>query len=226
MMDTSAEMLRVLIADRHELFRRGVSSVLLDGYPHWLSAQATSAEELHDLLAEQPADLVLLELGLPGLDGVAGIGQLRTMYPNCVLMVLGQREDRPAILECLDAGAQGYVSKAASPIQLLRAVETVLSGAVVAPASLAGGSVLLRVEAVQGKPCLMNFTGRQSDVFRLLAEGCATKTIARRLGLAVGTVKVHLGAIYRQLGVNGRLEALAKAHEVRLDELAFGEAQS
>ena len=74
----------------------------------------------------------------------------------------------------------------------------------------------------EAMPAIANLTGRQHDVFRLLAEGCATKTIARRLDLAVGTVKVHLAAIYRQLGVRGRLEALARVHACTSGNSEFG----
>jgi DNA-binding NarL/FixJ family response regulator len=96
-------------------------------------------------------------------------------------------------------------------------VETVLAGGVFAPGSLAGQPLReappapLPAAAEDLDPVIAQFTDRQRDVFLLLTEGCATKTIARRLDLAVGTVKVHLAAIYRALGAHSRLEALAKA---------------
>jgi DNA-binding NarL/FixJ family response regulator len=95
----------------------------------------------------------------------------------------------------------------------LRALETVLSGGVFAPAALAGAPSPppVHVSPTETSPLLAHLTERQIEVFQLLSEGCATKTIARRLGLAVGTVKVHLAAIYRVLGAHSRIEALAKA---------------
>ena len=109
----------------------------------------------------------------------------------------------------------GYVLKSTTLSQLLRALETVLSGGVFAPAALAGVPPSppppVHVPQAETNPLLAHLTERQIEVFQLLSEGCATKTIARRLGLAVGTVKVHLAAIYRVLGAHSRIEALAKA---------------
>ena len=127
--------------------------------------------------------------------------------------MLADTDDRTAILESLGAGVNGYVLKSTTLSQLLRALETVLSGGVFAPAALAGAPPPPPGHTPQSEisPLLAHLTERQIEVFQLLSEGCATKTIARRLGLAVGTVKVHLAAIYRVLGAHSRIEALAKA---------------
>lgn len=218
----------VLVADQQELFRRGVIGVLRESWPQWSCAHATGIEDLKHLLAREAANLLIVELGLPGLGGTTGIQQLRALHPHCTVVVLGESDDRATILESLGAGAHGYISKSATPTQLLRAVETVLCGAVVAPASLAGRQLPLEAPRRQAQQVpaatLPGFTGRQADVFRLLAEGCATKTIARRLNLAAGTVKVHLAAIYRQLGVHGRVEALARFRDMIVADLVSGEA--
>jgi DNA-binding NarL/FixJ family response regulator len=130
--------------------------------------------------------------------------------------VLSDQDDRAAILTCLEAGAQGYILKSTNPDQFVRALETILTGGLFAPASLSGVPIHPPMptyrQDLQYSPVLAHLTERQRHVFELLAEGCATKTIARRLDLAVGTVKVHLAAIYRTLGASSRLEALAKAH--------------
>ena len=143
---------------------------------------------------------------------MTGLRRLREQFPDQKIVVLADSEERETILECLAAGANGYILKSATLGQLLRAMETMLSGGVFAPAALAG---LPQPAAPAREPqatCLaVHLTERQIEVFHLLSEGCATKTIARRLGLAVGTVKVHLAAIYRVLGAHSRVEAIAKA---------------
>ena len=110
-----------------------------------------------------------------------------------------------------------YILKSTSPDQFIRALETILTGGLFAPASLSGTPIHPPVSQYRPdlklNPVLGHLTERQRHVFELLAEGCATKTIARRLDLAVGTVKVHLAGIYRTLGASSRLEALAKAHQ-------------
>ncbi|HET8995922.1 MAG TPA: response regulator transcription factor [Acetobacteraceae bacterium] len=222
------EALCVLVADQQELFRRGVIGVLRDSWPLWSCAHASGIEEIRHLLAREAANLLIVELALPGLGGPAGIQQLRALHPHCTVVVLGGSDDRATVLESLGAGAQGYVAKSATPTQLLRAVEAVLCGAVVAPASLAGRHLPAEAPRPPSRQAPAaappGFTGRQADVFRLLAEGCATKTIARRLNLAAGTVKVHLAAIYRQLGVHGRVEALARFRDIAIADLVSGEA--
>ena len=147
------------------------------------------------------------------LGGIAALHRLRQEFPHQKIVVLADTDDRTAILESLGAGVNGYVLKSTT-------IEPTL-------ASAGNGTVRWRVRAgrtrgrtppptvhlpqAETSPLLAHLTERQIEVFQLLSEGCATKTIARRLGLAVGTVKVHLAAIYRVLGAHSRIEALAKA---------------
>jgi len=204
-----------LIADRHSLFRRGMFGLLHESRPGWSVAEAGTVDDVWTHLQDNEPDLLLLDLELPNLEGADGIRRLRALCPTQRIVVMADSDARETILECLAAGAQGYVLKSSNPAQFLRALETVLSGGVFAPASLTGApvrppaAVPRAVESIE--PLLSTLTDRQRDVFRLLAEGCATKTIARRLNLAVGTVKVHLAAIYRLLGAHSRMEAMAKA---------------
>lgn len=206
-----------LIADRATFFRRGLTGLLQESRPGWRLTEAGTFDEVLAQLHAGAPELVLLDLQLPGLDGIDGLRRLRALCPAQSIMVLADSDDRGTILDCLAAGAQGYVLKSANPMQFLRALDTVLSGGVFAPASLTGVPLRAPVAAaapspeLNMQPLLATLTDRQRDVFRLLAEGCATKTIARRLDLAVGTVKVHLAAIYRLLGAHSRMEAMAKA---------------
>ncbi len=210
----SANRIGVLIADRHDLTRLGMLAVIGDARSDWSGHGAAGMEELR---GKAPlASLLVVDLNLPGLDGIAGIRRLHAEYPDRTLIVLSEADDRETVLACLTAGAQGYILKSANAAQILRAIDTVLEGGIHAPASLTminPHSPARRSMIEDGtEAALTQLTDRQRDVFRLLQEGCATKTIARRLDLAVGTVKVHLAAIYRALGVRGRLEALAIVH--------------
>jgi DNA-binding NarL/FixJ family response regulator len=198
-----------LIADRATLFRHGLRGLLKEHRPDWSCAEAGTPDEMLAHLRAEPVDLLLFDAQLAG--GIDGLRVVRHEFPQQKIVVLADSDDRAAILECLAAGANGYVLKSTTMGQLLRALETVLSGGVFAPAALAGGPVPAAVVETETSPLLAHLTDRQIEVFRLLSEGCATKTIARRLGLAVGTVKVHLAAIYRVLGAHSRIEALAKA---------------
>ena len=201
-----------LIADPATLFRHGLRGMLKEHRPGWSCAEAGSLDEVMAHLRVEPVDLVLLDLQLGGPNGLATLRQLRQEFPHQQFVVLSDSNERAAILECLTAGANGYILKSTTLPQLLRAMETVLSGGVFAPAALAGTPPpAAKAADTDMSPLLAHLTDRQVEVFQLLSEGCATKTIARRLGLAVGTVKVHLAAIYRVLGAHNRVEALAKA---------------
>ena len=209
MLDEFVEI-TVLIADRGTLFRHGLRGLLREHRPGWSCAEAGSLDELLAHLRAEPVDLVLFDLQL-GAPGSALLRRVRQEFPDQRIVVLADTDERGQILECLGAGANGYILKSITLPQLLRAMETVLSGGVFAPAALAGGAGTGIITAERdGSPLLAHLTDRQAEVFRLLSEGCATKTIARRMGLAVGTVKVHLAAIYRVLGAHNRVEALAK----------------
>ena len=203
-----------LIADRATLFRHGLVGLLKERRPGWSCAEATGFSDVLAYLQAESADLILFDLQLAGLPGAQNLRQVRHLLPHAKIVVMADSDDRATILNCLAAGANGYVLKSATTNQLLRALDTILCDGVFAPAALTGlpptASAVTRFEE-PASPLLSHLTDRQIEVFRLLSEGCATKTIARRLGLAVGTVKVHLAAIYRVLGAHSRVEALAKA---------------
>lgn len=201
-----------LIVDRAMLVRHGLRGLLKECRPGWSCAEAGALEEAMAHLRVEPVDLVLVDLQFVGMPGAANLHLLRALFPNQKIVVLADSAERATILDCLAAGANGYILKSTTVNQLLRAIETVLSGDVFAPAALTGmtqSAAIAREPAAS--PLLTHLTDRQVEVFHLLSEGCATKTIARRLGLAVGTVKVHLAAIYRVLGAHNRVEAIAKA---------------
>jgi DNA-binding NarL/FixJ family response regulator len=204
-----------LIAEPHTLTRRALVALLRETRPDWACEDVESLDDLHARLRQSSPTLVLIDMRLGGIDGLR---QSRAAFPHITFVVLSDQDDRATILACLEAGAQGYILKSTEPDQFIRALETILTGGLFAPASLSGAPIHPPVQQqyrpeLKLNPVLRHLTERQHHVFELLAEGCATKTIARRLDLAVGTVKVHLAAIYRTLGASSRLEALAKAHQ-------------
>lgn len=203
-----------MVADRATLFRHGLVGLLRERRSDWSCAEAAGFDDVVAYLQAEPVDLLLFDLQLVGLPGANNLRQLRQLCPQSKIVVMADSDDRVTILSCLAAGANGYVLKSASTNQLLRAIDTILCDGVFAPAALTGlphAPSPIALPDLPGSPLLSHLTDRQIEVFRLLSEGCATKTIARRLGLAVGTVKVHLAAIYRVLGAHSRVEALAKA---------------
>ena len=209
--------LRVLLADDHEMVRLAMRHALapLAKRLEWL--EAGTAEEVEQQLRQDP-DLALLDLHMPGSDGVPWIGRLRSRFPVLPLIVVSAEESPSLVRALIDRGVAGFIPKSDSAAVVLQAVRLVLSGGTYAPLRLLGGlgstppagngdSTLGRDIPVHG------LTQRQLDVLALLARGLPNKLIARELGLSEGTVKVHLLAIFRALDVRNRTEAVVAAQK-------------
>lgn len=199
--------MRILVAHRFALVGHALIGLLNGHRPAQTIIQASGVSELDQLLSTAQNDLLLIDLGLSGLGGTDGLRRLRQEHPALSIVVLAETEDPATILACLAAGVHGYVLQSGSMPQLLRALEIVEGGGVFAPAALATAPHPMP----SPRPAPSNLTERQGEVLRLLSAGRPTKAIARELGVAVGTVKVHLAAIYRALGATNRVEALVKA---------------
>lgn len=203
--------MQVLIAHRFALVGQALIGLLAERQKARGFASVQGMAELEAALTEAPADLLLVDLGLSGLGGVEGLRPLREAHPGLRLVVLAETDDPSVILACLAAGAHGYVLQSSTTETLLQALAIVESGGVFVPAALAAP---VRAAAMAPVANSASLTERQREVLRLLSGGRPTKTIARELGVAVGTVKVHLAAIYRALGATNRVEALVKAGEL------------
>jgi DNA-binding NarL/FixJ family response regulator len=199
--------MRVVIAHRFALVGQALAGMLTGRAPEQDLIQAGGAVELDQLLRAAPADLLLVDLALGGLGGTAGLQRLRQEHLALRIEVLAETDDPATILACLAAGVHGYVLQSGSMSELLRAIDIDEGGGVFAPATPAAFSRTMP----PSRPSPSSLTARQREVLRLLSVGRPTKAIARELGVAVGTVKVHLAAISRALGVTNRVEALVKA---------------
>lgn len=193
----------ILIAHRLALVGQALVGLLSARTPAPIVVQTDAPEDLDRFLRAARVDLLLVDLGHGDLGGVDGLRRLRRDYPEMRIVVLADTDDPETILACLAAGVHGYVLQSVSMPQLLRALDIVEGGGVYVPAELATPS--------KTRAASTNLTERQREVLRLLSAGRPTKQIARDMGVAVGTVKVHLAAIYRTLGATNRVEALVKA---------------
>jgi len=224
--------MQILIADDHALVRQGLRQLLADdqlGLPNALGdlsfLEADGFDAALEVLATKGADLLLIDLSMPGMAGANSLRALREAHPNTKIVVITGWEDRATMLDCLGAGVHGYVPKSFATDQIVKAIEVILGGGVYVPSEIAN---LNGTETVNGsgkdKPIgsmptvagLARFTKRQLDVLQLLGQGRSTKEIARVLELSEGTVKVHLAAIYRGLNARNRTEAVALASKLQL----------
>ncbi|MEJ0015762.1 MAG: response regulator transcription factor [Acetobacteraceae bacterium] len=219
--------LKILIADDHALLRQGLRLLLADANPEFEFAEAEGFDSALDVLAEGHVDLLLVDLGMPGMAGAESLRALREAHRATKVAVITGSDDRTTILECLGAGVHGYILKSSPMEEIQRAIGTILAGGVYVAPSLAqlGGDPApapslapepFRQAAAEAPAEMPRFTSRQLDVLRLLAEGRSTKEIARALELGPGTVKIHLAAIFRALNAHNRTEAVVLASRLNL----------
>ncbi len=197
--------MKVLLADDHPLMREAVRQVLeqLDVQVDILDAQDYPSL-FRQTAQHADIDLALVDLNMPGLPGVHGIIEFRTRFPDIPLVVLSASESPLDIRSVLDAGALGYIPKASTTAVMLSALQQVLAGEVYSPHLPDEADNSFLSSATSGS----RLTTRQIEVLRLMQQGYPNKTIARKLGLTEGTVKVHVAAIFRALGVRNRTEAV------------------
>jgi DNA-binding NarL/FixJ family response regulator len=208
--------IRILIADDHPIVREGLIAVLETQPDFAIVGEAANGAQAVERAAELRPDVILLDLELPELDGVAALRAIRAADPQARAIIFTAFDTDERILGAVQAGAQGYLLKGAPREELFQAIRVVHGG----------GSLLQPVVAarllrqVSGGPALPEpLTERELEVLRLLARGRQNKEIAGELVISERTVKFHVSAILAKLGVGNRTEAVGKAAQLGLVEL-------
>ncbi len=206
--------IRALIADDHELFRSGLKQLLVDALGAQEVREAETFDQAIDILTHKGAgDLVLVDLRMPGMSGAEALAALRDGFPDAKVAVVSAWDERAEIIAALSAGVHGYIPKSLSSNEIAAAIRAVLDGQIFVPPTLGRrdpGGAVTRTPSPRGTNGDDKLTTRQKEVLGELLKGQASKEIARSLDIAEGTVKIHLAAIYRALGVRTRAEAIAK----------------
>ena len=211
-------MMKILIVDDHALVRRGLHYVVKEGFP---DAEVTEAESaaaaLEHLHLGTDVDLALVDVRMPDLDGLELLRAMKADRPDLPVIMLSTYDNAPYVKRALADGASGYLLKDATPEDLSQAINVAMSGSgnVLSPRVIqnlfeeheASG----RDHAANGRRGEYNLTQREHDILELLAEGRANREIAGRLYLSEKTVKAHLAAIFRKLGVTNRTQAAMMA---------------
>jgi DNA-binding NarL/FixJ family response regulator len=200
-------MIRVLIADDHPLARAGLAQLLgaLDDIA--LVGTAADGDEAVRLAVEREPDVVLMDLEMPGKDGIQAAREVLARRPRTAVVVLTSFSDRERILAALDAGAVGYLLKDVQPDELARAIQAAAAGQ--SPLDPRAARELL----ADRHPLGPQLSQREEEVLGLLARGLPNKLIARRLGISERTVKGHLTRIFARIGVTDRTQAALWARE-------------
>ena len=212
--------MKLILADDHTLFRDGLALLLK---AHSAGCEIWEGDGLNAALAEAQAhpdaDVALLDLHMPGMDGVQGIRRFVELHPTLPLIILTGAEDPQQIQAVLSAGASGFIPKSSTPAVMLSAIQLVRSGGTyIPPQFLSSASVSAHTppSASIRERAQTQLTDRQMQVLRLLAAGKPNKAICRELNIEEGTVKAHIATVFRVLDVANRTEAASVARTIGL----------
>lgn len=196
----------ILLVDDHPLVRDGLRA-RLETIPHFeVVAEAGNAEEALAHAAEQAIDLVLMDINLSGMNGIELTGRFHTLYPEIAVLMLSMHDKAEYVMQAIQAGARGYVLKDAPAMDIITAIDTVMSGGIYYSAGLAK-------QLARPMPPALLLTPREREVLQCIATGKSNKHIARDMSLSVRTIETHRLNIKRKLGIEGQADLIRFALE-------------
>lgn len=197
------DRVRVVVVDDHRVVRAGLETLLSSAEDIEVVGSAADGRDAVSLILDRSPDVVLMDLSMPGTDGIEATRQLTAAGSTARIVVLTSFNEQSKVVAAVEAGAVGYILKDAEPERLLDAIRAAAAGG--APLDPRAATALLAPRSQA--PAAADLTPRELDVLRLVAEGLASKQIARRLDISEKTVKAHLTHVYQRLGVSDRTQA-------------------
>lgn len=220
-------MVQFLVADDHPLMREAIRMVAVDLYPDIQITETETFPQTIDALTSRAVeyDLILLDLCMPEAGGMQGLMQIGELAAETPLVVISHLDDPDTIRQVMACGAAGFIPKSHGKPLISSAIRLILSGGIYLPPDMMRERLDDRPSATQPPPRRVDpdspedddrgpLTRRQRRVFELMAEGCSNKQIARHLEISEWTVKAHVSAVLRKLGVNTRVEAVVAARRM------------
>ena len=210
-------MTTLLIADDHPLFREALRGAVSRVIPDVVLHEADSAPALYAMVDAHPdADLLLLDLNMPGAQGFSALVHLRGQHPQLPVVMVSAREEPAVMRRALDHGAMGFIPKSSDAATLAHALQQVLDGERWVPdAALAAAPIADDERAIAAR--VRELTPQQFRVLQMLGTGLLNKQIGYELGVSEATIKAHMSAILRKLGANNRTQAVLIAGKLAVD---------
>lgn len=205
----SEREIRIIICDDHALFRLGVESALNAVPGMHVVGSVPSADKLLLLLRETEADLILLDIIMPGLSGIEAMPIIRRKAPDAKILILSVDSSQQAIEKALDAGVDGFISKTLPIGELAVAIDSVDRGYNYYGRDIA--RIIRDITEMRGNMPQVEFTTREEEIIRLCCEGLLCKEVAARLDISPRTVDTHKTNIFRKLGINNSVELVRYA---------------
>jgi DNA-binding NarL/FixJ family response regulator len=214
---------QVLVVQDHPLLATAITKLLDSEDDLCVCGIARRGDEAADLAAKEKPSVVLMDFRLPDMSGPAAAARIRLAVPKAAIVFHSAEESEEALLDAIDAGATAYLTKSATADQIIEAVRRASVGEVLIPVKLFAKAIARQRKVVTDRQAreklFADFTPRELEVLRLLAEGHNTGTLAGRLGIAPHTVEWHVRHVIEKLGVHSKLQAVIAAARLGLIEL-------
>jgi DNA-binding NarL/FixJ family response regulator len=210
------EPIRILIADDHDGFRSGLAALLGTQPGLEVAGEAATGESAVAAALSLQPDVVLMDLNMPGLDGIAATRRIVDTSPHIAVLVLTMADNDAAVFDALRAGARGYLLKGADRAELTRAVRAVASGEAIFGPDVARRLMTYFATAPVRAPAFPDLSERELEVLELIARGMSNQQIVDRLVISPKTVRNHISNIFSKLQVRDRAEAVVRAREAGL----------
>jgi DNA-binding NarL/FixJ family response regulator len=192
----------VLIADDHPLFRDALAQIVHCTLPHARVVECGNIEDAQAALSTRDFELILLDVNMPGMNGMAGLLTLRNKAPATPVVIVSGREDKETVDQAMGCGAAGFIPKSLSRDDMRDALNAVLAGEISLPGESSGDSTVADRHAA-----IASLSGQQRRVLEMISAGKANKIIAYELSISESTVKAHVTAILRKLKLRSRIQA-------------------
>jgi DNA-binding NarL/FixJ family response regulator len=213
----------IIVADDHPLFREALRHALGRAVPDATVVEADTVAALLDEAERHPeADLLLLDLNMPGANGFSALVQMRAHHPSLPVVIISANEDPGVIRRSIAHGAAGFVPKSSTVEEMVEALQAVLDGDVWIPASVDAESPTLEGPEADVASRLASLTPQQFRVLTMLSAGLLNKQIAYELGVSEATIKAHMTAIMQKLGATNRTQAVVLSQQLALDQVGLG----
>ncbi len=196
------QKIKILLADDHPVVRKGLQSCLAKQERLKIVGEAADGDEALKKSIELGPDVVLMDISMPRMNGLAVTEQLRKDAPKVKVLILSMHNNREYVFRIIQSGAHGYVSKEAPPDELLKAIESVFSGEPFFSEEIARAALNQLVTSGGKKEPFAQLTTREREVLVLIAEGQSNKEIANKLGIGVRTIETHRERIMRRLNIH------------------------
>ncbi|MFC1522096.1 response regulator [Elusimicrobiota bacterium] len=215
---STKKKIRILICDDQILFRDGLKDVLEDERDMEIVGEASDGNEAVNLSKKLQPDVVLMDIRLPNLDGISATRIVRKECPKTNVVILSSYEDEAHVLEAIQAGANGYLSKMLPAKELVNALRTFSQKGILIPQPIMGKLMdgIRKISTTQLEASMINLTKTELAILAMVGRGEANLAISKKMESSIKTVKNHLNRIFQKLGVKNRTEAVLKGIDMGL----------